>query len=127
MPLLADELESDRQFALRELARWLHGDGDGRQAGELHRNGENIGEIHRERIIGLLADLECRGWRDGREQDIDVFECLVEVAGDERADPLGFIVIRIVITGGEDEGAEDDAPFRFRAEAGAFLLEIDFV
>src|SRR3989338_3408688 len=67
----SDYLEAERQiFAL--ACDCAHGDGNGRDTGKIHGNGENILKIHRKRV-GFLAELECRRWARGKNNRINGF------------------------------------------------------
>src|SRR3546814_9734415 len=74
-------------------------------------------------LFRSLADRE-GGVRRGRRQDgVDLGESLLEVAGDQGADALRLQIIGVVIAGGEDVGADQDAALHLRAEAlGARVL-----
>src|SRR5207249_9594425 len=64
---LADELQADRQSALRESTRHT----DAGQSGEIHTNRVDVAQVEGERI-GFLADLEGRNRRSRRDQRIDL-------------------------------------------------------
>ena len=104
---------------------WFCRDGNRGKSGEIQRDREDIGEIHGERIVGFLADLERRRRRDGREHHVNFFERLVEILLDERPHALGFFIVGVIVAGRKDECSEDDAAFCFRPESLALLLEID--
>ena len=54
-----------------------------------------------------------------RDNRVEVFEDAIEVTFDQRTHLLRFEVIRVVIPGAENIGAEDDATLHFRAESFA--------
>ena len=60
---LADELQAERQAVFREARRHR----DARQAGEIHRHGEDVVQVHGDGIVHLLADGEGRRRRRGRQ------------------------------------------------------------
>ena len=53
-PFGADDLEADGELVGGEAA----GDGDAADAGEVDGDGEDVGEIHLERVLCPLAELE---------------------------------------------------------------------
>ncbi len=65
----------------------------------------------------------------GRQHHVDRVPGFVEVALDESADLLGLEVVRIVIAGGEDIGADQNAAADFLSEAGCagFGIHVDDV
>ena len=66
-----------RESALRGaglLVESPDGNRDRRQARERCRNGEDVREVHRQRVVGLLADLEGRPRNRGAHDDVDVGE-----------------------------------------------------
>src|SRR5262245_3559521 len=93
---LADELQAARRSFRGEPGR----NRKAGKAGHVHRHGEDVLEIHGERVAGLLAERE-RGRRRGRRQhDVDLAPGLVEVALDKRADLLRLEVVGVVVAGG---------------------------
>ena len=110
--LRPDQLESDREVRLREAA----GEGDPARAGEVYGNGEDIGQIHFQRILRPLAELEGRLWAGGREQEIATLERLFKILPNQAPHLLSFAVISIGVAGAEDKGAQNDPAFYFRAE-----------
>ena len=76
---LADNLQADRQ-AVRQAARHA----DRRNAGQVDRNRADIVQIHRQRVVDLLADLERRRRRRWPDDDVELLEhlsksCLISV------------------------------------------------
>ena len=63
------------------------GHGDRREAGEAGRHGEDVVQVHGDRIVGLVADRERVRRRRRRQDDVDLLEGLREVAGDQRTSP----------------------------------------
>src|SRR5688572_28284820 len=55
----ADQLQAERQAAAVEAGRH----GDTREPREVHRHGEDVIEVHRDRIVRLLFEAEGRGRR----------------------------------------------------------------
>src|SRR5207244_3343716 len=76
-------------------------------------------EVHRERVVHFLADLERDGRRGRRHDRVDLLEDPIELLLDQRADLLRLHVVRIVVTGRERVRAEDHAPLHLGAEASA--------
>ena len=79
----ADELRADREvlaLGRHDAAR----DDEPRDAGEVEGAREDVAQVHLERVVHLLAELERRG-RGGRaEQDVARLERLVEVLLEQR-------------------------------------------
>src|SRR5919205_105232 len=112
-PVAAHELEADGQPLGREAAGDAHA-GDAREVGHA---GVDVREVHRERVVRLLAEAEGGRRRRGREHGVAGVEGPEEVALDERAHLLRLEVVGVVVAGGEDVGAEHDAPLDLRPEA----------
>jgi hypothetical protein len=106
-------LQPEGQAAGREAA----GNRDARQAGEVDADGVNVGQIHRERISGFLAEPEGRYRRGGRQQRVAVAQDGGELVADKGADLLGAQIIGVVVAAAQHVRAEDDASFHLRAEA----------
>ena len=77
----------------------------------------DVVEVHRERVVELVAELECSCRSRRRDQDVDLFKGGVEVALDERAHLLRLPVVGVVVARREGVRAEHDATDRLRAEA----------
>ena len=110
-----DDLQPDGQAVLRREA-----DGQAHRgvAGEVHGDGGHVVEVHRQRIVELLAQLERGGGRGRRDQHVDLGEGRLEVALDQRADLLRRAVVRVVVAARQRVGAEHDPPLDLGAEAG---------
>src|SRR5215471_13252222 len=117
----AKNLQADGQFACpRRLAIDIAaGDGDAGDTGERAGHGVNIGEIHLERVARAFAQLEGRNGRSGCQDGVHFGEGIAEVLRDKRADLLALQIVSVVVAGGEDIRAEDDAALDFGAEPGA--------
>ena len=87
-PRLADELGADREATLRETTR----DADRGEAGEVYANRINIAEVKCERV-GFLTDLKRGHRRGGRQERIDVAECVKEILPDERTHFLRMEIV----------------------------------
>ena len=88
------------------------------QPGEAHGAHEDVGEVHRDRIVGLLARLEGRRGRRGREQEVHAAaERASEVVGDEGAHPLCLAIVGVVVAGAQHVGADENPALNLRAEA----------
>jgi hypothetical protein len=94
-----EDLEADGEAFPTVKIGAAAGDGNTGDAGEVGGDGENVGEVFVERIVGKTADLARRAGGDGREDGIDLLERVFEIATNERADFLGSAVIRVVVTG----------------------------
>jgi hypothetical protein len=112
----AEDLQTDRKlsalFAFREPARKA----DPANARKIGGIGENIGQIHLQRIFGALSNFEGRRRRSRRDEGIDFFECRREIFADQGADFLRAKIVRIVIAGAQHVSAENDAAFDFGAK-----------
>src|SRR5207248_2675207 len=73
------------------------GEADAGDGGDVARDGEDVAEVHLQRVAGLLAGLEGRGGARGAGDDVAPFERLVEVALDEGADLEGADVVGVVV------------------------------
>ena len=93
------------------------GDGDAGVAGEVGGDGEDVGEVHFQRVAGALAGFEGGLGAGGADDGVDFLERFGEVAPDEGADFLGAEVVGVVVPAAEDVGAEDDAALDLGAEA----------
>ncbi len=84
----ADDLQAERQPVGRQPGR----DRDRRQPGEARRHGEHVVQIHRDRVVRLLADGEGGRGRGRRQDAVDPLERGGEIAarsGRARAAPSG--------------------------------------
>ena len=95
--------------------------------GQVHGHREHIVQIHRDRIVALLAKRKGRSRRCGRQQHVAFLERLLEVAPDQRADLLGAGVVGVVVAGGEHISADQHAPLYFCAETfrPALLVQLE--
>src|SRR5256714_13227400 len=101
-PVAAHELEADGQSRRREAA----GDAYAGHAREVRHACVDVRQIHRERVVGLLAEAE-RGRRRGRRQDgVTLLKGFEEVALYERASLLRLEVVGVVVAGRQDVCAE---------------------
>ena len=75
-------------------------------------------QVHRQRVGGLRAELERGRRRRRREQHVERLVGAVEVADDQRADPLRLAVVRVVVAGRERVRAEHDPALHLGAEPG---------
>ena len=124
-----EDLEADGKVFPAVEVRRAAGDGNAGDAGEVGGEGENVGEVFVERIVGKTADLPRRAGGDRREDGVHLLERVLEIAANERADFLGAAVIGVVVTGREDVSAEDDPALHFGAEAflAGFFIKIENV
>ena len=90
----SEQLQTNGQLRiLREAAR----NADAADARQVAGNGENIAQIHLQRIVRLLADLERRRRRSRRHHRVHLLERLQKIVADERADFLRPQIICVVI------------------------------
>ena len=107
----------------------LKWDGDSAVSDEVGGDGEDVGEELGEWVFAGEAHFGGCFWGDGGEDGVDFLEGLFEVLAEEGADFLRAEVVGVVVAGGEDVGAEDDATFDFWAEAvfAAAFVEVEHV
>ena len=79
-------------------------------------------QIHLQRVVGFLADLERRRRRGRRHNRVHFFKSLQKIVADERADFLRPQIIRVVIAAAQNVGAENDSALHLRAETRAARL-----
>src|SRR5574341_59501 len=89
---LPDELEPDRQASFCEPTRDRHAG----QARQIDRDREDVREVHLERVLGLLPNLECRRRRGGRGNHLTPFERMLEISADQRSHLLRLEVVGVV-------------------------------
>jgi hypothetical protein len=70
---------------------------DGRVAREVGRDRAQVGEVHRHRIAGALAETEGGGRRHRGDQHVDLAERRLEVLNDERPHLLRLAVVGVVV------------------------------
>ena len=75
LKMVGHELQPDRQ----SLGVFAARDRDARQAGKVARDRENVGKVHRKRVVGLFPNLESDGRRGGCENHIHSLERLQEI------------------------------------------------
>ena len=90
----------------------------GRVAGQVRRDGADVGQVHGQRVLGLGPEGEGRGRRRRRQQHVEVRVGGLEVPDDQRAHPLGLAVVGVVVAGRQGVGAEHDPALDLGAEAG---------
>ena len=115
--LRADQLEADRE-PFREAA----GNREPGQARHVRRDREHVREVHRERVLRLLAELEGDGRRGRTDEDVELLEGGCVLLRDHGANPLRLTVVGVVVAGRERVGAEHDPALRLVAEAGVARL-----
>src|SRR5665647_966617 len=93
--------------------------GEARDAGQVRRDGRDVVEVHRHRVVQLLPQLEGGGGSRRRHQDVRLVERRREVALDQGAHLLGVAVVRVVVPGREGVGAQDNPALDLVAEPGA--------
>ena len=109
------DLQPDRQPV---LGRQPDGQRQAAVAGQVDRDRGHVVEVHRERVVELVPELEGRRRAGRRHEDVDPVEGGGEVTRDEGADLLRLAVVGVVVAGGQRVGAEDDAALHLVAEAG---------
>ena len=82
----AHELDTDG-----EVAAFAHGDGEAGQACEVEGQGEDIHEVHLERVVGHVSHLPCGHGGDGGEEHVAGAEGVEVVLSDEASDLGGLL------------------------------------
>ena len=116
----AEELQADGQTP-GEAA----GERQAGEAGQVRGHGEDVGQVHLQRVAGLLAEAEGRAGRRRRGDSVAGLERGLEVAPDERAHLLGAEVVGVVVARRERERAEDDPALDLRPEAEVARLAVE--
>ena len=109
------DLDAGRQAVLVGQAARHRDAGHAREVGG---DGRQVVEVHRQRVVELLAELERRRRRGRREQHVGVGERLREVLADQRAHLLRLAVVGVVVAARQGVRAQDDAALHLVAEAG---------
>ena len=109
-----DQLQPDRQ-PVPGVQSGRHR--EARQRRQVAGDGVDVGQVHLQRVVDLLARAEGDGGRDRAGHHVAPLEGPVEVAADQRADLLGLQVVGVVVAGRERVGPEHDAPLDLGAEA----------
>ena len=99
------------------LAVKAAGHGDGGQAGQVDGHGVNVAQVHLERIAQTLPQLGGDGGGHRSQQQIIFPEGLVKGLLDDGLDLQGFLIIGVIVAGGQHEGAQQDAPLHLPAKA----------
>ena len=86
---LADDLQAERQPFAVEPGRHRHG----RKARKAGGHGEDVVEVHRQRVVELLAELERRRRRRGRDEHVGLLERGASLVADD--------MVRVKLVGGE--------------------------
>src|SRR5208337_2814113 len=81
LKMRSNKLQPDRELVSGKTCGNCHA----RQTRHIDRNCENIGKIHLNRVIYLLADPKCRRRRGGTEDGVTSLEGLLEVSSDQCA------------------------------------------
>ena len=92
------------------------GDADGRHPREVRGDREDVVQVHRQRVVGLLADLERGRRRRRRDEHVEALEGALVVADHEGAHLLRLAVVRVVVAGRQRVGAEHDPALHLGAE-----------
>ncbi len=107
------DLQTDGQTVVRETA----GDRNPRDARQVGGQGENIRQIHGQRIVKGFADGVCRCGRHRGDNRIAGCKCRLKIVLDQRANLGSLAVVCIVVTGGQGIGTQDNATLHFRTES----------
>ena len=122
---LTDNLKAQRQALCIEPTGHRHG----RQARQRCRHGEDIVQIHGQRIGAFFPQAKGGTGCGRRQQQITAFPRPVKIAGDERAYLLRLSIIGIVKARREHIGANEDATLHLCPKAccaggGVHVLQI---
>src|SRR5262249_5212643 len=119
----AEELQADGQFwRFRKTTR----NTDAANTREVTGDGEDVREIHLQRVVRFFTDLECRGRRCRCDYGVYFLKSIKEIFADERADFLCADVVSIVVAAAQNIGAKDDSPFDFRTETRTACVTVKF-
>lgn len=121
------EIPADELHADGEAVRFAHGEREAGEPGEVQGHGVDVHEVHLERIINDGAEFPRRDRRNGAEQGVAGAERVQVVLADEAADLRGLLVVGVVVPGGKDVGAEQDAALDFLPEALAAGTAVEVV
>ena len=113
-------LHPDRQSFGGCAARNAHA----RNARQAAGDGVDVGEVHGDRVVHLLPQLESREGRNRRHDRIHLLKRVREIARDQRAHLLRLQIVRVVIAVAKHVSAQHDAPFAFGAEALAARVAV---
>ena len=108
----SDQLQTDRQ----PLGIKAAGQADRRQASHVGGNGEQVGQVHGQGVLGVGAEGEGRGRRGGGEQHIHALEGRIKIAADQGAHLLGLLVVSIHVARRKGIGTDQDAPLHLIAK-----------
>ena len=106
-------MEADRQAAGGEAA----GERNAANPGQVGADGVEVNQVHRDRVVGLLAQLEGGRGRDRAADQVNLLEGLKKILPDQPSHPQGLRVIGVVIAGREGVGTKHDSPLDLRPEA----------
>jgi hypothetical protein len=109
-------MRADQLQAHRESPAEAGGKTHSRQSGKVYRQGVDVLEVHRRRVVGFGAQGEGHAGSCRSGYQVDLLEGGGEVLGDETAQLLGFPVVGVVVPRGQDVGAHQDAPLYLRAK-----------
>ena len=94
--VLADDLHTDgHAFAVEAAGQRERG-----QAREVDRDRVDVRKIHLQRVLSFFAELKCRRRCGRRDDHVAAFEGGVKVFSNQRAHPLGFEIISVVVSRG---------------------------
>ena len=113
-------LQTHRQSVCRLSARDAHARNSCQIAGDC----KDIGQVHRHRIVHLLAQLERRKRRDRRDHHVHFGERLREIARDQGPHLLRLDIIRVVVARAQHVGSQHNPTLALRAEAFAARFAI---
>src|SRR5438552_12988816 len=89
---------------------------DSANAGQIGCDGENVGKVHLQWVSNAFAQLKCCYWRSRRDQCVDFFESLSEIAANQLPHLLRAQIICVVITGAQNVSTKNDSAFHFRSK-----------
>src|SRR5262245_33500821 len=92
-----DHLQPDRQTRDRKPTRHRNGG----EAGQVDGDGENVGEVHSQGVVGLFPDLEGCRWRGRGYEHVDAAESLLEILPNQRPYLLCLAIVCIVVSSAE--------------------------
>jgi hypothetical protein len=101
------------------------GEGDGRKACQIGKNGEKIGQEHINGILAFLPEPEGGEGNRGHEKKVVVPENFVCLIDNQSSNFLGLGEIGVKVPGAQHKIAQHDAAFDLPAKIGRPVLGVE--
>jgi hypothetical protein len=121
--VIALDLQPDRQTALVETAGNRHR----RRPGQVAGDGENIVQVHLDRIVAFFSETERSRRRCRPDDQVATVVGATKIIRDQPTDLLRLQVVRVVVAVREHVGADQDAALDLGAEAFGAGLAVHVV